>query len=92
MGKPSACQMRRWLKSAREGELETATAKSALVEANLRGHLKIEGADGAAEASEEESGSSSYVAPQKDKDTQLKYALGLLRASKTVGTDPQSKT
>ena len=52
-------------------------------EANLRGHLKIEGADDAAEASEEDSGSSSYVAPEKDKDTQLKYALDLLRASKT---------
>ena len=61
-------------------------------EANLRGHLKIEGADDAVEASEEESGSSSYVAPEKDKDTQLKYALGLLRASKTVGTDPKTKT
>jgi len=61
-------------------------------EANLRGHLKIEGAGDAAEASEEESGSSSYVAPEKDKDTQLKYALGLLRASKTVGTDPKTKT
>jgi carboxyl-terminal processing protease len=57
-------------------------------EANLRGHLKIEGTDGTAEASEEESGSSSYVAPEKDKDTQLKHALDLLRASKTVGTDP----
>jgi carboxyl-terminal processing protease len=65
---------------------------STLGEANLRGHLKIEGADDAAEASEEESGSSSYVAPEKDKDTQLKYALGLLRASKTVGTDPKTKT
>ena len=52
-------------------------------EANLRGHLKIEGADEATEASEEESGSSFYVAPKKDKDTQLKYALDLLRASKT---------
>jgi carboxyl-terminal processing protease len=57
-------------------------------EANLRGHLKIEGTDDTAEASEEESGSSSYVAPEKDKDTQLKHALDLLRASKTVGTDP----
>jgi carboxyl-terminal processing protease len=61
-------------------------------EANLRGHLKIEGAAEDEEASEEESGSSSYVAPEKDKDTQLKYALGLLRASKTVGTDPKTKT
>src|SRR5262249_13207874 len=32
----SACQMRRWLKTARHGELETEAAKSALVEANLR--------------------------------------------------------
>ena len=61
-------------------------------EANLRGHLKIEDADEATEASEEESGSSFYVAPEKDKDTQLKYALDLLRASKTVGTDPKTKT
>ena len=53
-------------------------------EANLRGHLKIEGADEATEASEEEFGSSFYVAPKKDKDTQLKYALDLLRASKTI--------
>ena len=45
-------------------------------EANLWGHLKIECADDAAEASEEESGSSSYAAPEKDKDTQLKYATG----------------
>src|SRR5260370_42080245 len=28
--------MRRWLKTTRQGELETAAAKSALVEANLR--------------------------------------------------------
>ena len=60
-----------------------ADERSMRGEANLRGHLKIEGADEATEASQEESGSSFYVAPKKDKDTQLKYALDLLRASKT---------
>ena len=56
-------------------------------EANLRGHLKIEGADDAQEASEEGAGSSSYVAPDKDKDTQLNYALDLLRGIKSVDTE-----
>jgi len=60
-------------------------------EANLRGHLKIEGADEDQEASEEESGSSSYVAPEKDKDTQLNYALDLLRGIKSVDTDAKKK-
>ena len=60
-------------------------------EANLRGHLKIEGADEDEEAGEEESGSSSYVAPEKDKDTQLKYALDLLRGIKSVDTDSKKK-
>jgi RNA polymerase primary sigma factor len=32
----SACQMRRWLQAAHEGQAEAAAAKSALVEANLR--------------------------------------------------------
>ena len=60
-------------------------------EANLRGHLKIEGADEDEEASEEESGSSSYVAPEKEKDTQLNYALDLLRGIKSVDTDTKKK-
>ena len=60
-------------------------------EANLRGHLKIEGADEDQEASEEESGSSSYVAPEKEKDTQLNYALDLLRGIKSVDTDTKKK-
>ena len=60
-------------------------------EANLRGHLKIEGADEDEEAGEEEFGSSSYVAPEKDKDTQLKYALDLLRGIKSVDTDSKKK-
>ena len=75
-------------------------------EANLRGHLKGEdaakpegedaakgeGEDAAAAADEEEqSGSSSYVAREKDKDTQLKYALDLLRGIKSVDTEAKKK-
>jgi C-terminal processing protease CtpA/Prc len=60
-------------------------------EANLRGHLKIEGVDGAQEASQEETGSSSYVAPDKAKDTQLNYALDLLRGIKSVDTETKKK-
>jgi carboxyl-terminal processing protease len=60
-------------------------------EANLRGHLKIEGVKPSEEASEEESGSSSYVAPDKDKDTQLNYALDLLRGIKSVDTETKKK-
>jgi carboxyl-terminal processing protease len=60
-------------------------------EANLRGHLKIEGVDAKDEASEEEAGSSSYVAPEKDKDTQLNYALDLLRGIKSVDTETKKK-
>src|SRR6185312_2734690 len=39
-------------------------------EANLRGHLRSEGNN-----SQEENGSSSYVSPDKNNDTQLQYAL-----------------
>ena len=61
-------------------------------EADLRGHLKRdeEDEDGVAEA-EEESGSSSYVAPEKDKDTQLIFALDLLRGIKSVDTEAKKK-
>jgi carboxyl-terminal processing protease len=63
-------------------------------EANLRGHLKGEDeGEGAAEGAEteEESGSSSYVAPEKEKDTQLQYALDLLRGIKSVDTEAKKK-
>jgi carboxyl-terminal processing protease len=50
-------------------------------EANLRGHLRPENPE---TASQEGDGSSSYVPPEKDKDTQLQYALDLLRGSKSV--------
>jgi len=63
-------------------------------EANLRGHLKGEGEEEGAKGEgndEEESGSSSYVAPEKDKDTQLQYALDLLRGTKSVASDVKKK-
>ncbi len=61
-------------------------------EADLRGHLKRDEEDeeGVADA-EEESGSSSYVAPEKDKDTQLIFALDLLRGIKSVDTEAKKK-
>jgi carboxyl-terminal processing protease len=58
-------------------------------EANLRGHLKREGE---ANTGQEEDGSSSYVAPDKDKDTQLQYGLDLLRGIKSVDNDAKKKT
>jgi carboxyl-terminal processing protease len=62
-------------------------------EANLRGHLKGEDAneEGAGGEDEEQSGSSAYVAPEKDKDTQLNYALDLLRGIKSVDTEAKKK-
>ena len=59
-------------------------------EANLRGHLKGEDEE-AKGAEDEESGSSSYVAPDKDKDTQLQFALDLLRGIKSVDTEAKKK-
>jgi carboxyl-terminal processing protease len=74
-------------------------------ESNLRGHLKGE-AEKAAEdekkekeeaeeatktEDEEESGSSSYVPQDKEKDTQLNYALDLLRGIKSVDTEAKKK-
>ena len=55
-----------------------------------------EGADGAGvseegEKEEEESGSSSYVPQDKEKDTQLNYALDLLRGIKSVDTEAKKK-
>ena len=61
-------------------------------EANLRGHLKGEDADGEdATKDEEGSGSSAYVATDKEKDTQLKYGLDLLRGIKSVDSDAKKK-
>ncbi|HYH70151.1 MAG TPA: S41 family peptidase, partial [Methyloceanibacter sp.] len=75
-------------------------------EANLRGHLKAEGKDEEEATQEpepepaateetgeekEESGSSSYVPQDKEKDTQLKYAIDLLRGIKSVDTAAKKK-
>jgi carboxyl-terminal processing protease len=49
-------------------------------EADLRGHLRNEGEEG----EEEISGSSAYVPKDKSKDTQLIYALDILRGKKSV--------
>jgi carboxyl-terminal processing protease len=71
---------------------QKAEAQGTRGEANLRGHLKGDNEEeGAAAEAEEESGSSSYVAPEKDKDTQLKYALDLLRGIKSVDTEAKKK-
>ncbi|MGI9383331.1 MAG: S41 family peptidase [Methyloligellaceae bacterium] len=56
-------------------------------ESNLRGHLKGE----LEEEEEEQSGSSSYVPEDKTKDTQLNYALDLLRGIKSVDTVVKQK-
>ena len=67
-----------------------ADLQSTRGEANLRGHLKGEGEDENGKEVEE-SGSSAYVAPEKDKDTQLQYALDLLRGIKSVDTEAKKK-
>jgi carboxyl-terminal processing protease len=71
---------------------QKAEAQGTRGEANLRGHLKgeEEDEDGAA-AEEETSGSSSYVPAEKEKDTQLNYALDLLRGIKSVDTEAKKK-
>jgi carboxyl-terminal processing protease len=60
-------------------------------EANLRGHLKGEYEDEDGKEVEEESGSSSYVPQDKENDTQLNYALDLLRGIKSVDTESKKK-
>jgi carboxyl-terminal processing protease len=58
-------------------------------EASLHGHLKNEGED--TNGKEEELGSSSYVNPDKSKDTQLVYALDLLRGVDSLASDAVKK-
>jgi carboxyl-terminal processing protease len=74
---------------------QKAEAQEPRGEANLRGHLRgeEEGEDADAEAApaEEESGSSSYVPADKEKDTQLKFGLDLLRGIKSVDTTVEKK-
>ena len=66
-------------------------AKNAQGEANLRGHLKGEDEEDNSK-DKEEGGSSSYMPQEKDKDTQLKYGLDLLRGIRSVDTDNNRKT
>ena len=51
-------------------------------EASLHGHLRNEQA--ARDGKREADGSSAYVNPDKSKDTQLNYALDLVRGVKSV--------
>jgi carboxyl-terminal processing protease len=69
---------------------QKAEAQSTRGEANLRGHLKGDDDDNA-KADQEESGSSSYVSPDKAKDTQLNYAIDLLHGIKSVDTEAKKK-
>jgi Peptidase family S41 len=55
-------------------------------EASLRGHLPPIGAA----AGQEENGSSEYVPASEDEDTQLKYALELLRGAKAAASKQSS--
>ena len=57
-------------------------------EANLRGHLKNESTE---DGKKEKSGSSSWIPEDKTKDTQLNFALELLRGTKSVETELKQK-
>ena len=70
---------------------QKAEAQSTRGEANLRGHLKSEDEDDKAKADQDESGSSSYVSPDKAKDTQLNYAIDLSHGIKSVDTEAKKK-
>lgn len=67
-------------------ELRARIARSRIGEASLRGHLKQNGEAG---GGKEESGSSSYVPAEPDKDTQLQYALKLLRGAQAAPVHPK---
>jgi len=68
---------------------EKAEEKDVMSEASLHGHLKNEGE--AANGRQEELGSSSYVNPDKAKDTQLIYALDLLHGVDSMSSDAAKK-
>jgi carboxyl-terminal processing protease len=70
---------------------QKAEAKSTRGEANLRGHLKGDDEADNVKADQEESGSSSYVSPDKAKDTQLNYAIDLLHGIKSVDSEAKKK-
>ncbi len=70
---------------------QKAEAQNTRGEANLRGHLKGDDEDDNGKNDQEESGSSSYVSPDKAKDTQLNYAIDLLHGIKSVDTEAKKK-
>ena len=70
---------------------QKAEAQNTRGEANLRGHLKGDDEADNAKADQEESGSSSYVSPDKAKDTQLNYAIDLLHGIKSVDSEAKKK-
>ena len=65
-------------------ELKAKTPEKPRGEASLKGHLKGE----AAKDKKEESGSSAYVPKEPEKDTQLQYALQLIRGEVTAPPKP----
>ena len=65
-----------------DGREDKAAAKDIISEASLRGHLRNN-----AEDAKEKLGSTSYVNPDKTKDTQLAYALNFLRGVNTADSD-----
>jgi carboxyl-terminal processing protease len=83
-------------------ELKSKTPEKPRGEASLRGHLRNPGGgeskdaaptpadanakEGEKKEEKEESGSSSYVPKEPEKDTQLQYALNLLRGKATEAT------
>jgi carboxyl-terminal processing protease len=70
---------------------QKAEAQNTRGEANLRGHLKGDDEADNVKADQEESGSSSYVSPDKAKDTQLNYAIDLLHGIKSVDSEAKKK-
>ena len=70
---------------------QKAESQSTRGEANLRGHLKGDDEADNVKADQEESGSSSYVSPDKAKDTQLNYAIDLLHGIKSVDSEAKKK-
>ena len=76
----AACRLVRVVDEELPDELKQKVAdEETLGEANLRGHLK-----GESEDAEGQAGSLAFVPEDKQKDTQLKYALDLLRAPKAA--------
>ena len=70
---------------------QKAEAQNTRGEANLRGHLKGDDEDDNGKNDQEESGSSSYVSPDKAKDTQLNYAIDLLHCIQSVDPEANKK-